>query len=70
MGVERKFQVPAPTETDSTTGGTEAGGTEIGTTVTGKSQYTLPEDGSPVTIATRRKKHDKDGTASLLIECS
>ncbi|CZS90472.1 uncharacterized protein RAG0_01546 [Rhynchosporium agropyri] len=72
MGVDRKAPpLPAPTETDSTTGGTE-----LGSTITGKSQYTLPEDGSPITISTRRKTGDKDGhglitnksQTSLLIE--
>ncbi|OWP03617.1 hypothetical protein B2J93_3238 [Marssonina coronariae] len=72
MGADRKGPpLPAPTETDSTTGGTE-----LGSRITEKSQYTLPEDGSPVTISTRRKKGDKDGhglannksQTSLLIE--
>jgi len=62
MGVESKKgpPLPAPTETDSTTGGTD-----FGSRVTEKSTYSLPEDGSPVTIATRRKKSDKDGHGSL-----
>jgi hypothetical protein len=62
MGVEgRKAPpLPAPTETDTTTGGSE-----IGSRVTEKSQYILPEDGSPVTIATRRKNGDKDGFGGL-----
>ncbi|KAL2073249.1 hypothetical protein VTL71DRAFT_10573 [Oculimacula yallundae] len=72
MGADRKVPpLPAPTETDSTTGGTE-----IGSRITEKSQYILPEDGSPITISTRRKKGDKDGhglttnksQTSLLIE--
>ncbi|KAK0107193.1 hypothetical protein ONS95_003898 [Cadophora gregata] len=72
MGADRKGPpLPAPTETDSTTGGTE-----LGSRITDKSQFTLPEDGSPVTISTRRKKGDKDGhglstnksQTSLLIE--
>ncbi|KAI9048671.1 hypothetical protein LZ554_007502 [Drepanopeziza brunnea f. sp. 'monogermtubi'] len=72
MGADRKGPpLPAPTETDSTTGGTE-----LGSRITEKSQFTLPEDGSPVTIATRRKKGDKDShglsnnksQTSLLIE--
>jgi hypothetical protein len=62
MGVEgrRVPPLPAPTETDTTTGGSE-----IGSRVTEKSQYILPEDGSPVTIATRRKNGDKDGLGGL-----
>jgi hypothetical protein len=62
MGVEgRKAPpLPAPTETDTTTGGSE-----IGSRITEKSQYILPEDGSPVTIATRRKNGDKNGLGGL-----
>jgi hypothetical protein len=62
MGAESKKgpPLPTPTETDSTTGGTD-----FGSKVTDKSSYSLPEDGSPVTIATRRKKSDKDGHSSL-----
>jgi hypothetical protein len=62
MGVESKKgpPLPAPTETDSTTAGTD-----FGSRVTEKSTYSLPEDGSPVTIATRRKKSDKDGHGGL-----
>lgn len=72
MGLEKRKgpPLPAPTETDSTTGGTE-----LGSRITDKSNYTLPEDGSPVTIPTRRKKNEKDGPltsnksqTSLLIE--
>ena len=72
MGVESRKAppLPAPTETDSTTAGTE-----LESKVTEKSTYSLPEDGSPVTIATRRKKHERDGglttnksQTSLLIE--
>ena len=62
MGADSKKgpPLPAPTETDSTTGGTD-----FGSKVTDKSSYSLPEDGSPVTIATRRKKSEKDGHGSL-----
>lgn len=73
MGVEgRKAPpLPAPTETDTTTGGSEIG-SRI-TTNTAKSDYTLPEDGSPVTIPTRRKKEGRGhlstkSQTSLLIE--
>jgi hypothetical protein len=64
MGVESKRgpPLPAPTETDSTTGGTDFGSKVTGTE---KSSYSLPEDGSPVTIATRRKRNDKDGHGTL-----
>ena len=62
MGVESRKAppLPAPTETESTNGGTE-----LESRVTEKSTYSLPEDGSPVTISTRRKKHDKDGHGGL-----
>ncbi|KAI1006456.1 hypothetical protein K3495_g1761 [Podosphaera aphanis] len=72
MGVDRKApSLPAPTESDSTTGGTE-----FDSRVTGKTSYSLPEDGSPITIATRRRRSNKDGhtlssnksQTSLLIE--
>lgn len=76
MGIEgRKAPpLPAPTETDTTTGGSEIDSSRV-TADTTKSEYTLPEDGSPITIATRRKKGSKDGhlssnksQTSLLIE--
>ncbi|KAL3427770.1 hypothetical protein PVAG01_01279 [Phlyctema vagabunda] len=63
MGVESRRAgppLPAPTETDSTTVGTE-----LDSKVTDKTTYSLPEDGTPVTISTRRKKHDKDGLRGL-----
>jgi hypothetical protein len=64
MGVESRKAppLPAPTETDSNTGG---GSTDIGSRVTEKSSYSLPEDGSPVTIATRRKPKEKEGHHGL-----
>ncbi|KAA8574436.1 hypothetical protein EYC84_005903 [Monilinia fructicola] len=43
--------------------------TELGSRVTDKSAYTIPDDGAPVTIATRKKKkqqqHDKDNNSIL-----
>lgn len=78
MGVEARSRppLPAPTETDSNTEAHGSAGTELDSRLTEKSQYTLPEDGSPVTIATRRKRSEKDGhglnsnksQTSLLIE--
>ncbi|KAG6286671.1 hypothetical protein E4U46_004681 [Claviceps purpurea] len=57
--------LPAPTETDSTMP------SELGTDVSKlgdeKSSYSIPEDGSPVTIRTRGHKANKSQT-SLLIE--
>lgn len=49
--------LPAPTETDSTAAGTEVdAGTET---------YSVPDDGRPITVATRRKKHTKDDSSEL-----
>lgn len=66
MGVDSKRSIPplpAPTETDTSMGtGTELA-TEV-SRVTDKSSYSIPEDGSPITISTRKKKHDKDGDIS------
>ena len=68
MGVDSRKAppLPAPTETDSNTGGTE-----VESRVTEKTTYSLPSDGSPVTIPT--KKRDKGlasnkSQTSLLIE--
>ena len=68
MGVDSRKAppLPAPTDTDSNTGGTE-----VESRVTEKTTYSLPSDGSPVTIPT--KKRDKGLTSnksqtSLLIE--
>jgi hypothetical protein len=71
MGIEgRKAPpLPAPTETDTTTGGSEIGSRV--TANTAKSDFTLPEDGSPVTVATLRKKPghlSSKSQTSLLIE--
>lgn len=72
MGVESRKgpPLPAPTETDSNTGREE---TELESRVTDKTTYSLPSDGSPVTIST--KKRDKGhglasnkSQTSLLIE--
>ncbi|XWW92778.1 hypothetical protein V2A60_000705 [Cordyceps javanica] len=70
MGADRKIPpLPAPTETDTTTP------TELATDLTTdvskpgdeQSTYSLPEDGTPVTIRTRGHKSNKSQT-SLLIE--
>lgn len=72
MGADHKTPpLPAPTETDSTTGANE-----FDSRLTQKTSYSLPEDGTPITIATRRTRTDKDGytlgsnksQTSLLIE--
>ncbi|TPX14408.1 uncharacterized protein E0L32_005372 [Thyridium curvatum] len=70
MGVETKKAsappLPAPTETESTTTPTELQ-TDVSRPGDEKSSYSLPEDGTPVTIKTRGHKHNKSQT-SLLIE--
>ncbi|KAF5856701.1 hypothetical protein ETB97_006984 [Aspergillus alliaceus] len=61
MGVDtRRPILPAPTESivDTTTTGGSVTGTDLATDVsrrTDKSSYSVPDDGSPVTISTRRK---------------
>ncbi|CZR43145.1 uncharacterized protein FPRO_07939 [Fusarium proliferatum ET1] len=70
MGVSsrKSLPLPAPTETETNTTPTD-----LTTTVDGvnpgdeKSSYSIPEDGTPVTIATRGHKASKSQT-SLLIE--
>ncbi|RKF64144.1 hypothetical protein OnM2_020011 [Erysiphe neolycopersici] len=72
MVADKKVSLlPAPTESDSATGVTE-----FESRITNKTSFSLPEDGSPITIATRRRRPGKDGLGlnsnksqtSLLIE--
>jgi hypothetical protein len=67
MGVDYKKAppLPAPTETESTTA-TELA-TDVSKPADEKSSYSLPEDGTPVTIKTRGHKASRSQT-SLLIE--
>lgn len=76
MGVDGKKHstvppLPAPTETESTVESTTPTATDLATDLSKptetKSSYSLPEDGTPVTIKTRGHKHNKSQT-SLLIE--
>ncbi|KAH8911816.1 hypothetical protein BR93DRAFT_942153 [Coniochaeta sp. PMI_546] len=76
MGVDGKKHstvppLPAPTESESTVESTTPTATELATDLSRptetKSSYSLPEDGTPVTIKTRGHKHNKSQT-SLLIE--
>ncbi|KAB5554516.1 hypothetical protein GE09DRAFT_130956 [Coniochaeta sp. 2T2.1] len=76
MGVESKKHsavppLPAPTESESTVESTTPTATELAIDLSKppetKSSYSLPEDGTPVTIKTRGHKHQKSQT-SLLIE--
>ncbi|KAG6041973.1 hypothetical protein E4U41_007492 [Claviceps citrina] len=69
MGLDSKKPppppLPAPTETDTTTPSEVA--TDVSKLGDEKSSYSIPEDGSPVTIRTRGHKASKSQT-SLLIE--
>ncbi|ATY64235.1 hypothetical protein A9K55_003829 [Cordyceps militaris] len=70
MGADRKIPpLPAPTETDTTTPTELAtdNTTDVSKPGDDKSTYSLPEDGTPVTIRTRGHKANKSQT-SLLIE--
>lgn len=65
MGIDFKKvpPLPAPTETESTTP-TELA-TDVSKPADNKSTYSLPEDGTPVTIKTRGRSHNQK---TLLIE--
>lgn len=71
MGVDaRRPMLPAPTESIVDTTGGSATGTDLATDVsrrTDKTSYSIPDDGSPITISTRRKSHhrDKDESSKL-----
>jgi hypothetical protein len=69
MGLDskRSLPLPAPTETDTTATPTELTSTELSKPGDEKSTYSLPEDGTPVTIRTRGHKSNRSQT-SLLIE--
>jgi hypothetical protein len=69
MGVDtrKSLPLPAPTETETTASPTEITATELSKPGDEKSTYSLPEDGSPVTIPTRGHKANRSQT-SLLIE--
>ena len=65
MGVEtRKPPLPAPTESSTLrTPAESAVGTDLATDIsrrTDRTSYSIPEDGSPVTIATKQKKENRD----------
>ena len=70
MGVDtRKPPLPAPTESSmlNTSGGSITG-TDLATDVsrrTDQTSYSIPDDGSPITISTRRKHRDKDQESTL-----
>ena len=58
--------LPAPTETETTTAPSEVSDTDLSPPPEAKSHYSLPEDGTPVTIRTRHKPNRSQ--TSLLIE--
>lgn len=65
MGVEtRKPPLPAPTESSTLrTPAESAVGTDLATDIsrrTDRTSYSIPEDGSPVTISTKQKKETRD----------
>ncbi|KAI1336115.1 hypothetical protein F5Y15DRAFT_218950 [Xylariaceae sp. FL0016] len=69
MGVDSKKAppLPAPTETESLTTPTEAAASDVSKTADEKSHYSLPDDGTPVTIKTGGHQLNRSQT-SLLIE--
>ncbi|KAI9805664.1 MAG: hypothetical protein M1833_005156 [Piccolia ochrophora] len=63
MGVDARSKppLPAPTTSPSATGGSTVG-TDLATDIsrrTDRTSYSIPDDGSPITISTRRKGHDR-----------
>ncbi|KGO64207.1 hypothetical protein PITC_087030 [Penicillium italicum] len=80
MGVNtRRPILPAPTESIIDTTGDSATGTDLATDIsrrTDKTSYSIPDDGSPVTVSTRRQRDREeklsrsqhDSHTSLLIE--
>ncbi|KAI1085037.1 hypothetical protein F5B20DRAFT_125356 [Whalleya microplaca] len=69
MGVDSKKPppLPAPTETASLTEPTEVAASDASKTADDISHYSLPDDGTPVTIRTRGHRPNRSQT-SLLIE--
>lgn len=81
MGVNtRRPVLPAPTESIVDTAGDSATGTDLATDIsrrTDKTSYSIPDDGSPITVSTRRhrdrddsklSRSHQDSQTSLLIE--
>ncbi|KAJ5564725.1 hypothetical protein N7513_000967 [Penicillium frequentans] len=80
MGVNtRRPVLPAPTESLVDTTGSSVTGTDLATDIsrrTDKTSYSIPDDGSPVTLSTRRHRDrddklshsHRDSQTSLLIE--
>lgn len=80
MGVDtRRPVLPAPTESLVDTTGGSTTGTDLATDIsrrTDKTSYSIPDDGSPITVSTRRhrdrddklSRSHRDSQTSLLIE--
>ncbi|CAK3750810.1 tRNA-dihydrouridine(47) synthase [NAD(P)(+)] [Lecanosticta acicola] len=59
MGADfRRPPLPAPTESMDEASGAD---TEVATNVTSKTSYSIPEDGSPITISTQKVHGSKEG---------
>ncbi|MCJ1310041.1 hypothetical protein MMC25_003702 [Agyrium rufum] len=70
MGVrDRKIQLPAPTESSTLhTSGEDPIATDLATDIsrrTDRTSYSIPEDGSPVTITTSKRKDRKENEHGL-----
>ncbi|KAF4156670.1 hypothetical protein CNMCM6069_006442 [Aspergillus lentulus] len=69
MGVDtRRPILPAPTESIVDTTGGSATGTDLATDIsrrTDKTSYSIPDDGSPVIISTRRRHRDRGDDSKL-----
>ena len=69
MAVEsRKPNLNLPAPTDSTTAGSASGTTDVATDLsrrTDKTSYSVPDDGNPVLIPTRRRNRDRGDESKL-----
>ncbi|KAL4909029.1 hypothetical protein BDW74DRAFT_145820 [Aspergillus multicolor] len=74
MGVTtRRPLLPAPTESIVDSFGSSVTGTDLGTDIsrrTDKTSYSIPDDGSPVTIPTRRKHRSRGEDSTKLSRSS
>ncbi|KAL4979188.1 hypothetical protein BDW66DRAFT_119338 [Aspergillus desertorum] len=70
MGITtRRPLLPAPTESIVSSFGSSVTGTDLGTDIsrrTDKTSYSIPDDGSPVTIPTRRKHRSRGEDSTKL----
>src|SRR5438034_10401266 len=74
MGVDsRRPTLPAPTDSVLDTTGGSATGTDLATDLsrrTDRTSYSIPDDGSPITISTRRRSQARDREGSKLSRSS